>query len=77
MAQVTARISGALVARLDRAAKTLGLTRADVIRRAIEDYLENREDLRLAIEALRDPADGSLDWEEIRDDLMAKTVASV
>lgn len=70
MTQITARVPEDLVEELDRAAKTLARSRADVIRQAIEYYLEDLEDLSRGIEALRDPADPVLDWEEVRSELL-------
>ena len=42
-AQVTVRLSGALHERLARVAKRLGLKRSDVIRMAIQRYLDEAE----------------------------------
>ena len=70
MVQVTARLPDSLSAELD-AAEQLKRSRADVIRQAIEYYLDDVEDLRCGIEALKDPADPVLDWAEVRDALLA------
>ena len=72
MAQITARLSDEAVASLDEAAKTLGKSRAEVVRAAIEFYLGEFEDLALAIARLRDPADPVLDWDEVRGELLAE-----
>ena len=71
MAQVTARLPDDLTAALDAAAQQLNRCRADVIRQAIEYYLDDIEDLRAGVAALRDPADPVLDWAEVRDALLA------
>lgn len=71
MVQVTARLPDDLSAELDVAAGQLKRSRADVIRQAIEYYLDDVEDLRCGIEALKDPADPVLDWAEVRDALLA------
>ncbi|QVV69171.1 ribbon-helix-helix protein, CopG family [Synechococcus sp. LA31] len=71
MAQVTARLPDDLTAELDAAAQQLNRCRADVIRQAIEYYLDDIEDLRAGAAALRDPADPVLDWAEVRDALLA------
>ncbi len=71
MAQVTARLPDDLVAELDAAARQLNRCRADVIRQAIEYYLDDIEDLRAGVAAMRDPADPVLDWAEARDALLA------
>ena len=39
---------------------------AEIIRQAIEHYLENYEDLSISIERLRDPNDPVLDWEKVK-----------
>ena len=70
MSQITARLPDEVVAALDAAAAELRRSRADLVRQAIEYYLDDFEDLRRAIEALRDPADPVLDWNEVRDDLL-------
>ncbi len=71
MVQVTARLPEELGAELDAAAQRLNRCRADVIRQAIEYYLDDIEDLRAGVAALRDPADPVLDWSEVRDALLA------
>ena len=76
MTQITARVPGNVVDELDRAARVLARSRADVIRQAIEYYLDDLEDLSLGLDALRDPADPVLDWEDIRADLLADPAAS-
>jgi RHH-type transcriptional regulator, rel operon repressor / antitoxin RelB len=70
MIQVTARIPDPLVNELDVAATALRRSRAEVIRLAIEYYLDDFEDLRASISALHDPADPVLDWEAVRDELL-------
>jgi transposase len=70
MSQITARLSDELVASLDAAAAELRRTRAEVVRQAIEYYLEDFEDLNLALQMLRDPADAVLDWETVKNELL-------
>ncbi len=71
MTQVSARLPDDLVHSIDQAARRLHRTRADLIRQAVEYYLEDLEDLRLGLERLQDPADALLDWEEVRAELLA------
>lgn len=71
MTQVTARLPDELVEGIDNAARSLNRSRAEVIRQAIEYYLADVDDLGLAIESLRDPADPVLDWDEVKRDLLA------
>ena len=66
MSQITARLSDETVKALDDAARTLRRSRADIIRQAIEIYIEDYLDLNAAVEALKDPTDEVLNWEEVR-----------
>ena len=70
MTQITARVSDTLVAALDAAARTLKRSRAEIVRQALERYLEDHDDLAVTLERLRDPSDPVLDWEQVRDDLL-------
>ena len=71
MSQITARLPDELVAALDRAARELNRSRAEVVRQAIERYLEDFVDVTAAVERLRDPTDPVLDWDEVRRGLLA------
>ena len=46
MPQISARVPDELVREIDRAAITLKRTRAEVVRAALEYYLQDLEDLR-------------------------------
>ena len=70
MSQITARLPDEVIAELDKAARSLRRTRAEIVRQAIELYLEDYQDLAAAIDALRDPADEVLNWEEVRSALL-------
>ena len=71
MTQITARVPDALVEALDAAAMELKRSRADIVRQALERYLEDFDDLTVAVERLRDPADpGVLDWDQVRRELL-------
>ena len=70
MSQITARLSDELVQSLDNVAMESGHPRSELIRRAIETYIEDYKDLSLSIERLRDPADPVLDWEDVKRDLL-------
>lgn len=67
--QITARLPNDLVNDLDAAAHRLGRSRADVVRIAIDHYLEDATDIAVAIENLTNPADETLNWEEVRSEL--------
>ncbi len=71
MTQVTARLPDDLVKSIDEAARSLNRSRSEIIKQAIEYYLADVHDLRLALERLKDPADPVLDWDEVKRDLLA------
>lgn len=66
MTQITARLPNEVVDALDEAASRLKRSRAELIRQAIERYLEEFDDLSVAVERLRDPNDPVLDWDQVR-----------
>ena len=66
MSQITARLPDEVVEALDTAARRLNRSRAEIIRQAIERYLEDFDDLSVALERLQDPSDSVLDWDEVR-----------
>ena len=72
MTQLTARVPAELAEALDAAAAQLKRSRAEVIRQALERYLEDFDDLSVALERLRDPSDPVLDWDEVKVDLRGK-----
>ena len=70
MSQITARVPDSLVEALDAAAAELKRSRATLVRQALERYLEDYNDLSVAIERLRDPSDPVLDWDKVRNELL-------
>ena len=70
MVQITARLPDTVVNALDAAASQLKRSRAELVRQAIERYLEDFDDLSVAIERLRDPNDPVLDWDQVRRELL-------
>ena len=66
MTRITARVSDDLAESLHAAAASLGQSRAAVVRHALEWYLEDFDDLSVALERLGDPADPVLDWDDVR-----------
>ena len=70
MTQITARVPDELVEALDAAAAALKRSRADVVRQALERYLEDFDDLSVALERMRDPSDPVLDWDDVKRDLL-------
>lgn len=71
MHQITAQIPDLLVEELDTAAKESDQSREDIVRQAIERYLEDLNDIRIAQERLGDPTDQALDWDRVRHELSA------
>ena len=69
MSQFTARLPDTVVAALDAAASQLKRTRAEIVRQAVEGYLEDFEDLSVTIEHLRDPNDPVRDWDQVKREL--------
>lgn len=72
MSQITARLPDEVVAELDKAAQALHRSRADIIRQAIEAYIEDFNDIAVAIERLKDPTDDTIDWQEAKRALLAE-----
>jgi len=72
MTQISARLPDDLVKGLDAAARDLKRSRAELVRQAIERYLEDFQDVSIAIERLRDPNDPVLDWEDVKRELLAE-----
>ncbi len=72
MSQITARLPDAVVAALDAAAQRLNRSRAEIVRQAIERYLDDYDDLTVAVERLQDPNDPVLDWDEVRSALLCQ-----
>ena len=70
ISQITARLPDELLSALDDAAARLHRTRAEVVRQALEYYLDDFEDISRAVEVLRDPTDPVLDWEAVRHELL-------
>ena len=71
MTRITTRVSDEMVEALDAAAAKLRHSRADVMRQALEQYLEDFDDLSAALDRLRDPSDLILDWDDVRRDILA------
>ena len=70
MDQITARVPDTLVDALDAAARTLRRSRAEVVRQGVARYLEDFDDLSVAMQRLRDPADPVLDWDSVKRELL-------
>jgi len=72
MSQITARLPDDIVVALDQAAQAQNRSRAEIIRMAIENYLDDYSDLSLSITRLLDPTDEVIDWQEAKRALLAE-----
>ena len=70
MTSITTRVSDEMVEALDAAAAKLRRSRADLMRQALEQYLEDFDDVSAALDRLRDPSDVILDWDDVRRDVL-------
>ena len=68
--QISARLPDSLVERLDKTARKLRCSRTDVVRLALEHYLDDFVGASVAIDRLFDPNDPVLDWNKVRRDLL-------
>ena len=64
--QITVRLPEELAVALDAAAAALKRSRAEIVCQAVEQYLEDFDDLSVAVERLMDPSDPVLDWDDVR-----------
>lgn len=63
--QITTRVPDSVARALDEAALRQRRSRADLVRRMIEQYLEDFDDLSMALLRLQDPLDPVEDWDEV------------
>ncbi len=68
--QITVRLPEEQAVALDAAAAALKRSRAEIVRQAVEQYLEDFDHLSVAVERLMDPSDPVLDWDEVRNELL-------
>ncbi len=69
MTEISANLPDTLGASLESVAAQLRHPKSEVVRQAIESYLEDFEDLTQAREVLQDDSDPALDWEGVKRDL--------
>ena len=72
MTQITARLPDELMQSLDAEVLESGRPRSELIRRAIEAYVEDCKDLSMAMDRLRDPSDPVIDWEDVKSELLSE-----
>ena len=71
MVEISATMPDDLSEALDAAATATNQSRNDIIRQAVESYLEDLKDAALAMERLNDKSDMFLDWEDVKRDLVS------
>ena len=69
VATQSVRIPDDLAARLEEVATATKRTKSSFIIEALERFLEEREDLEIALSRLRDPGAEWVDHEDVRDEL--------
>ena len=69
MATQSVRIPDELAARLDALAKATRRSKSSFILEALESWLEEREELEIALARFRDPATEWVDHEDVRREL--------
>ena len=77
MGQITTRLPDTVVDALDAAASRLRRSRAEIVRQAVERYLEDIDDLSVASERLQDPDDPVLDWDQVKRELLDTDLRAV
>jgi len=66
MPQICARLPDELVNALDQAAKTQHRSRADIIRKAVEYYLNDFEKMNTSLEQNGTASDPVMDWAQVK-----------
>lgn len=70
MTRIVTQLPEPLLGMLDAVATELERSREDLIREAVQQYLEDFNDHAVALERLRDENDPELDWECVKRDLL-------
>lgn len=70
MAEIVASVPDELAAAVDAAAAALQSSRAAVVCQALEQYMEDFDDLAAAAERMGDAGDPALDWDVVRRELL-------
>ena len=70
MTEISANLPDTLGASLESVSAQLRHPKSEVVRQAIESYLEDYEDLTQAREVLQGDSDPALDWEGVKRDLL-------
>ena len=70
MTQLSARITDELAIALDAAARQNDLSTDEIVQQALIHHLEDLEDISIALERLDDPSDLTLDWNQVKSELL-------
>ncbi len=63
------RLEEELQKELDLASKRLARPKSWIIKEAIRHYLDERADLEIALDRLKDPNSQYVDWDQVSDDV--------
>ena len=72
MTVVSARLPDNLVRRIDKTARSMNRSRADIIRTAVELYLVDIGKQRSTLDRLNIPVSLTFDWDDVETSLLAK-----
>jgi predicted transcriptional regulator len=72
MTVVSARLPDELVRCIDKTARSMNRSRADVVRKAIELYLADVEEQWSTLDRLSLPTGLNFDWNDVEQSLLAK-----
>jgi len=70
--KVSAHLPDDLVQSIDKTARSMNRSRADIIRKAVELYLEDVEEQWSTLDRLSHPAGLTFDWDDVECSLLAK-----
>ena len=70
MSKITTKVPDSLLKALDAVAMELEISRSALVRQALQRYLDDYDDLNLAVERLQDPSDRAMSWNEVRNALL-------
>jgi predicted DNA-binding protein len=70
MARTGVHLPNELLESLDKAAKAIGISRDQLIREALENHLEDLDDIRIALARSSDENDATLDWLRVKSNLL-------
>lgn len=70
MTRISTQFPDTLVVALDVAAADLQRSREQIVREAVQQYLEDFSDQAVALARLRDENDPELDWEGVKRELL-------